>query len=119
MRLVLTGEDGERVLETDHVLAGTGFKVDLDRLGFLDEDIRGEVRTHAGYPVLDGRFASSVAGLHFVGLPAALTFGPGQRFVWGSRAASQRVSAALAERSMPRPSPARVFAPSASSASKG
>jgi hypothetical protein len=42
----------------------------------------------AGYPQLDGGFQSSVPGLHFLGAPAAWSFGPLMRFVAGTEFAS-------------------------------
>jgi hypothetical protein len=50
-----------------------------------------------GYPVLDAGFQTSVKGLHFVGAPAAWSFGPLMRFVAGAdftaRAVARRVEA--------------------------
>ena len=37
-----------------------------------------------GYPRLTGGFESSVGGLHFVGAPAAWSYGPLLRFVAGT-----------------------------------
>jgi hypothetical protein len=93
--LLVDGPDGVREVRTDHVVAGTGYRVDLDRLGYLDASLRSRIRTVAGYPVLDGSFEASVPGLHFVGLAAAASFGPVQRFVAGSDWAARRVSAAM------------------------
>lgn len=51
------------------------------------------------YPVLSHGMESSVAGLHFLGAPAALSFGPLMRFVTGSHYATTR----LVRRHRPRP----------------
>ncbi len=80
-------------LRVDHVLAATGYRVDLARLGFLSPDLLGGVRTVGGWPWLSGSFESSVPGLFFVGLPAAAAFGPVMRFVCGAGLAARRVSA--------------------------
>jgi len=40
-------------------------------------------------------FESSVPGLYFVGLPAAHTFGPVQRFALGARFAASRITSHL------------------------
>jgi thioredoxin reductase len=73
------GEGDERV--ADHVLLGTGYRVDVRRYGFLDPALANAVRTYNGYPVLSPSFESSVDGLYFLGAPAAASAGPGMRFV--------------------------------------
>jgi cation diffusion facilitator CzcD-associated flavoprotein CzcO len=90
-RVRLTFTDAE-ALEVDHVLAGTGYRFRLDRLGFLDV---GEVALCAGSPRLSPTFESTVPGLHFVGLAAAPTFGPVMRFVYGAGFTARRLTAAL------------------------
>jgi cation diffusion facilitator CzcD-associated flavoprotein CzcO len=67
----------------DHVLMGTGYKVDVHRYPFLDQDLLRGVRTASGYPLLGRGMESSVPGLHFLGAPAAWSFGPTMRFVAG------------------------------------
>ncbi|HTU18410.1 MAG TPA: FAD-dependent oxidoreductase [Gemmataceae bacterium] len=69
----------------DHVLLGTGYKVDLAKYSFLSPALRGAVRTEGGYPLLNRGFESSVPGLYFVGATAAHSFGPLCRFVAGTR----------------------------------
>lgn len=73
------GDSGERT--ADHVLLGTGYRVDVRRYGFLDLALASAVRTSNGYPVLSRFFESSVEGLYFLGAPAAASAGPGMRFV--------------------------------------
>lgn len=73
-----------RTTVVDHVLLGTGYRVDLARYSFLSGDVLSEVRQVDGYPVLGRGFESSVPGLHFLGAPAAWTFGPLMRFVAGT-----------------------------------
>jgi hypothetical protein len=41
-----------------------------------------------GYPKLDSGFETSLPGLHFLGAPAVLSFGPLMRFVAGTEFAS-------------------------------
>jgi cation diffusion facilitator CzcD-associated flavoprotein CzcO len=91
--LRLRSGEGEETVEVDHVIAATGYRVDLDRLQLLAPDLRRAVRTAHGAPLLSSRFESSVPGLSFVGLPAALSFGPLLRFVCGTRFTSRRVAA--------------------------
>jgi FAD-dependent urate hydroxylase len=83
--------DGSQRL-VDHVLLGTGYKIDIARNTFLSNELRQEVRTVKGYPVLNEAFESSVAGLYFVGAPAAYSFGPLLRFVAGSEHAAATLS---------------------------
>jgi thioredoxin reductase len=98
VHLYLRAQDGAtKELFADHVIAATGYKVDLKRLGFLSSELRSEIRTAAGSPILSRGFESSVPGLYFAGLAAANTFGPVMRFAFGAGFAAQRVSAALAK----------------------
>lgn len=73
------GDGSERT--ADHVLLGTGYRVDVRRYGFLDSALATSIRTDNGYPLLSRFFESSVEGLYFLGAPAAASAGPGMRFV--------------------------------------
>ena len=99
-RVVLDCEtpDGRTRLEVDHVLAATGYRVDLEELEFLDESLRSRITRVHGFPVLRPDFASSVPGLYFAGLSSAGTFGPLMRFVCGTDFAAPRVAAGVAAR---------------------
>ncbi|HVY15172.1 MAG TPA: NAD(P)-binding domain-containing protein [Rhodopila sp.] len=99
VRLDLAGEDGSRSqLEVDHVVAGTGYRVDLRRLGFLDAALRGDIRSVEETPVLDSHFGASVKGLYFVGASAANAFGPVLRFACGAEFTAKRLSRHLTAR---------------------
>lgn len=67
----------------DHLLLGTGYRVDLTRYSFLDPSLVRQVQTSTGYPVLRRGMESSVQRLHFLGAPAAYSYGPIMRFVAG------------------------------------
>lgn len=96
VRLAVTSGGGEpSELTVDHVIAATGYRVDLGRLSFIAPELNRAVRVLAGWPVLTSEFESSVPGLYFVGAEAASTFGPLMRFVCGSGFAARRVSAAV------------------------
>lgn len=69
----------------DHVLLGTGYKVDATRYSFIDPEIIKALRLDNGHPILSAGLESSVPGLHFLGAPAAKSFGPLNRFVAGAR----------------------------------
>jgi hypothetical protein len=78
------GNGSEKHVRTNHVIAATGYRVDLSRLTFLDPEISSRIRVWNDAPVLSRAFESSVGGLHFVGLPAAHSFGPSMRFLAGA-----------------------------------
>jgi len=93
----------------DHVLLCTGYRVDIARYAFLTADLRRAVQTCDGYPDLTDGFESSVPGLHFVGTPAANSFGPLCRFVVGTRYAARALTAFVVNHSRnghARPAPA-------------
>ena len=81
--------------QADHVLLGTGYRVDVAGYPFLSPELVEGVRRVDGYPVLRKGFESTVPGLHFLGAPAAWSFGPTMRFISGSWYAASGVSAAL------------------------
>ncbi|MFJ7209020.1 NAD(P)-binding domain-containing protein [Streptomyces sp. NPDC098789] len=86
-RLGLTTAAGESVvLDVAHVIAATGFRPGLGRLGLLDAGLRTAVDTvgEAGTPALGPHFESSWPGLFFAGLLTAPSFGPSMRFVHGA-----------------------------------
>ncbi len=89
-----------RPLEFDHVIAGTGFDVNVDRLPFL-EPLRTRIRRVLRAPALSRNFESSVRGLYFTGASSALSFGPLFRFVAGGAYASPTIAAHIASR-LPR-----------------
>ncbi len=68
----------------DHVMLATGYQVDVARYGFIAPGLLKEMRVAGGYPILTEGLESSVAGLHFLGAPAAHSFGPLCRFVAGT-----------------------------------
>jgi len=79
---VVMDDGSERV--ADHVLLATGYEIDITRYQFLAPALVDEIVTVGGYPRLGPGLESSVARLHFLGAPAALSFGPIMRFVVGS-----------------------------------
>jgi len=97
VHLHLTHKDGsKRELATEHVIAATGYKVDLARIPFISGELRSQIRSDGNMPVLSTDFESSVPGLHFVGSPASNSFGPLLRFAYGARFAADQVSRFLA-----------------------
>lgn len=86
----------ERELQTEHIIAATGYQVKLERLKFLSAEIRSQLKTVKGSPVLSPSFESSVPGMHFVGLAAAASFGPVMRFAFGAGFAARRLTETMA-----------------------
>lgn len=78
-------------LSADHVVAATGYRVDLAAMDFLGHELRTELAVSRGTPKLGAGFRSSVPGLYFTGLPAAASYGPVMRFVCGTEFASPRL----------------------------
>jgi thioredoxin reductase len=89
-----------RSLEFDHVIAGTGFEVDVDRIPFL-EHLGSRIRRVVRAPALSRSFESSVPGLYFAGAASALSFGPLFRFVAGGAYTSPTIAMHIA-RKLPR-----------------
>jgi FAD-dependent urate hydroxylase len=93
VRLSFASPAGVHEVAAERIIAATGYRVDLDRLEFLTPAIRGALRTDLGYPRVSGSFESSVRGLYFAGVPAAIDFGPLMRFVCGAELAAGRIAA--------------------------
>jgi FAD-dependent urate hydroxylase len=100
VRLHLAGA-GASTLDVDHVIAGTGFRVDVDRLTFLSEDLRGQIATLNRYPVLSRAGQSSVPGLYFAGAPAAVSLGPSERFIGGTHNSVRPLTRSIARQTRP------------------
>jgi FAD-dependent urate hydroxylase len=98
------GGTGARTeVAADHVIAATGYRPDLSRLTFLDEELRSRLRTVAGTPVVDGDYETSAPGLFVAGPGVAPTFGPVMRFVYGADHAARTVGRQLAGTASRRP----------------
>lgn len=69
----------------DHVLLGTGYRVNVACYGFLAPNILANLRQSGGFPQLGPGFESSVPGLHFLGAPASWSYGPLMNFVSGTK----------------------------------
>lgn len=82
-------------LTADHVIAATGYRAALQRLGFVDESLRSQLETVGGTPAVGGDYQTSVPGLYVVGPAVAPSFGPVMRFVYGSDHAARTVTRSL------------------------
>jgi hypothetical protein len=81
-----------QIFEADHVIAATGYKVDIDRLPFMAQPLKSEIRLTGRSPILSRNFESTVPGLYFVGISAANSFGPMMRFAFGAGYAAKRLA---------------------------
>ncbi len=108
--VVSAGSTGERVIvklddgserTVDHILFGTGYRVDISKYDFLAPDLLKSIERFNGYPVLKRGLETSVPGLHILGAPAAWSFGPLMQFVSGTTYASRALTRLLAESTTP------------------
>jgi hypothetical protein len=72
----------------DHVILGTGYRVNVARYNFLSPRILQQLQVVDGFPRLGPTLESSVPGLHFLGAPAAWSYGPLMYFVSGTKYAA-------------------------------
>jgi len=102
VRLEVTDDaDKRQAVVADHVISATGYRVDLQRLAFLQCQTREAVHSVEQTPVLSSNFESSVPGLYFVGPTAANSFGPVMRFAYGAGFTSRRLAKHLARTASP------------------
>ena len=93
---VAVRQDGrDEQFVADRVIAATGFKIDLDRIDYLDPALRTEIEREGRAPRLDRRYQTSVPGLHMVGAASAPTFGPVMRFMFGAKHAAPTLARSL------------------------
>jgi hypothetical protein len=92
-RVVLDLDNGKRSF--DRVLLGTGYRVDIARLGILPRELLDRIARVDGSPVLGAGFVSSVPGLHFVGSYAVRSYGPLLRFIAGAPFTARAVTRAV------------------------
>ncbi len=96
--LRLAKDGSERQLVVDHVIAGSGYDMDVERLAFIHPKLRSGIESLERAPRLNANFEASVPGLHFIGPTSAMSFGPLFRFVVGAEYTARVVSAHLAAR---------------------
>jgi len=97
-----SARDGrECELVVDHVIAGSGYDIRVDRLEFIHPKLRRAIERLEGAPRLNANFETSVLGLYSIGPTSAMSFGPLFRFVVGAEYAARVVSAHLAVRDSP------------------
>jgi thioredoxin reductase len=91
--VTLRTRDGtEKVIDAEHVISATGFRVDMQRLNFINPRIMDRLALADQTPLLSPHFETSVPGLFMVGITAANNFGPLLRFAYGAGFTSDRLS---------------------------
>ncbi len=91
VRLHLSTSKGAVTECADHVIAGTGFRLDLTHLGYVTPSLGADIKLVAGAPVLSHHLESNVPGLFFTGALAAPSLGPLMRFVAGTHFTGPRI----------------------------
>jgi FAD-dependent urate hydroxylase len=89
-RIALMLDHGTAVF--DHVLLGTGYRIDIAQLGILDDGLRAAIECRGGAPILGAGLESSVPGLHFIGATAVASHGPLMRFIAGAAFAARELT---------------------------
>jgi FAD-dependent urate hydroxylase len=104
VRIFLDGPECE-IIDADHLIAGTGFRVDIGRLAFLPPQLQAGIKRINGYPVVNRAGESTVPGLYFAGAPAAASLGPSVRFIAGTHTSVPQLARSIARgaRSTRRP----------------
>jgi thioredoxin reductase len=92
---VVDHDGAQTTIAADHLVAATGYRIDLRQLPFLGTDSLQQVRMVDWTPVLSADFETSLPGLFFVGLASARTFGPIMRFVAGAVHPARRLTRVL------------------------
>ena len=100
LRLLVGGN--ERCITVDHVVAGSGYDIDVERVAFLDPQLRAALDREAGAPRLNARFEASIPGLYFIGPLSQMSFGPLFRFVVGADHTARTIAAHLASQARHR-----------------
>ena len=95
VRLHLGGAK-ESTIDVDHVIAGTGFRIDVSRIPFLAEEIKSSLVTRANCPLVNRTGESSVRGLYFAGAPTMVSLGSGVRFISGTHGSSGTLATSVA-----------------------
>jgi thioredoxin reductase len=110
VRLLVDGPVRSEV-DADHVIAATGFKIDIARLPFLPAGLRAGIDQVNHYPAVNRAGETSVPGLYFAGATASVSLGPSVRFIAGTHNSARQMARSLA-------SPAKGTGPAATAGAK-
>jgi pyruvate/2-oxoglutarate dehydrogenase complex dihydrolipoamide dehydrogenase (E3) component len=107
VRLHLDGPTSSAI-DVDHVMAGTGFRMDVARLSFLSAGIQSSLVTRVNLPLVNRAGESSVPGLYFAGAHTVVSHGPGVRFISGTHHTAAQMAKSVARRARRGAGPAAV-----------
>jgi len=96
----LTGAGKEETQTFDHVIAATGYQIDLTKVPFLAPELREKIALSGTSPFVSDNFETSVPGLYTIGLAAMEMFGPLLRFMVGSEFAAPRLASHLTRKAL-------------------
>jgi thioredoxin reductase len=97
VRLELDGPQRSSI-DVDHVMAGTGFALDIASLPFLPATLRASIKTISNQPVVSRAGETSIPGLYFAGAHTVYSVGPSSRFIAGTHTISEVMTKAMARR---------------------
>jgi len=92
---VMLSLSNDEKLKADHVILGTGYRMDIKKLPMLSSSLVAEMQTYHSTPILNTWFESSIPGLYFLGFSSLTSSGPLYRFVVGTDAAARRIAGAV------------------------
>ena len=90
LRLHFRDSEGDICESADHVIAGTGFHLDMTRLDYITPSLRADLKVLGGAPVLNRNLESNVPGL-FSPVRRPHQLGPLMRFVAGTHFTGPRL----------------------------
>ena len=71
MALGLAKDGSSCQLMVDHVVAGSGYDIDVERIEFMDRKLRSAIQRLERAPRLESHVRASLSGLHFIGPASA------------------------------------------------
>jgi thioredoxin reductase len=103
VRLHLDGSKRSSI-EADHVIAGTGFRIDVSRLTYLSPEIQTGLTTRGNCPLVNRAGESTIPGMYFAGALTSVSLGPGVRFISGTHQTAPQLAKSVARRARKRKS---------------
>jgi NADPH-dependent 2,4-dienoyl-CoA reductase/sulfur reductase-like enzyme len=97
VRLLLDGPK-QSSITADHVIAGTGFRIDVARLPFMSEGILAGLVTRVNCPLVNRAGESTIPGLYFSGAHTLTSLGPGVKFISGAHTTAAQLARSVARR---------------------
>ena len=86
----------------DHILLGTGYRIDVSNYEFLAPELANRLHAFGGYPLLKQGLETSIPGMHILGAPAVWSFGPLMQFVSGAHYACRALTRCISSSTRPR-----------------